>query len=237
MKTEEIIYHHDDLTCRGFVAYPDSPNPSPAVLIAPSWAGRDQFVCDKATVLAEQGYIGFALDPYGDATVGKDKAENGALMTPLIEDRALLQGRMLAAYHAVSALDHVDSQNIAAMGYCFGGLCALDLARTNPSLKAAISLHGQLTAPDNISPDSIEPAILVLHGYEDPMIPPTQLLAFAEEMQRTQANWELCAYGKAMHAFTNPDANDPDFGTVYDAIADTRSWRHTLAFLAETLKA
>ena len=122
--------------------------------------------------------------------------------------------------------------HITAIGFCFGGLCALDVARSNADAAGVVSFHGLLNAPGNTA-DEIKPKVLALHGWDDPMATPDDVKAFGEEMTKAKADWQLHAYGGTMHAFTNPQANDPDFGTVYDADADRRSWQAMQNFLTE----
>ena len=232
--TRSIEYTHNGTLLEGYFACPEDASSLPAVLIAHAWGGRDEFVCEKARALAEAGYAAFALDMYGKGVLGNSKEENGALMTPFLEDRAYAQSRLSSAMETVRQLDEVAANQVAAMGYCFGGLCVLDLARTRPDLVSAISFHGLLIPPGNTDGNSISASVLVLHGHDDPMVPPEQVLAFESEMSEANADWQVHTYGHAMHSFTNPAAADPDFGTVYDATADTRSWQSLLNHLETT---
>jgi len=141
-----------------------------------------------------------------------------------MRDRAKLQKRLLAALNAVKLMPWADNDKIAAMGFCFGGLCALDLARAGVDIRGVISFHGLLIPPDNLPHPEIKARVLVLHGHDDPMVPPEQVLALENELTLAGADWQLHTYGHTMHAFTNPLANDPDFGTVYQVTADRRSW-------------
>jgi dienelactone hydrolase len=236
MKTEDLSYTHDKTACTGKVAY-DAKKASkrPAVLVAHAWGGRDEFACKKAEAIAGLGYVGFAIDMYGDARLGKDKDENAQLMQPFLTDRSMLKNRIQAAVDAIKKHPVVDANRVAAIGFCFGGLCVLDLARSGSDLKGVVSFHGLLGAPENIPNADIASRVLVLHGYDDPMAKPEDLTAFAKEMTDSKADWEIVAYGNTMHAFTNPAANDPDFGTVYRKEADKRSWKAMKAFLAEVL--
>ena len=210
--------------------------PRPGVLVAPTWAGRNEFACDKARALAELGYVGFALDLYGDGRVGEGPAACSALMAPFMADRALLQGRMLAAFEALRQQPEVDPGRIGAIGFCFGGLCVLDLARSGADAAAVVSFHGLLSPPPDAGPSPVQARVLVLHGYDDPMAPPDHLLALADEFSAAGADWQFHAYGGTQHAFTNPMANDPAMGTVYNPVADRRSWQSMTNFLAEVLK-
>lgn len=236
LKTDAIPYSHEQTKLEGFLAYDDAAaGPLPAVMIAHAWGGRDEFVCEKARRLAELGYAGFALDMYGQGVLGTGPEENGRLMAPFIADRALLQARVQAALSTVRSLPGVDPERVAAMGFCFGGLCVLDLARTGADLRGVVSFHGLFDPPGNLDGRRIKAKILALHGYDDPMVPPEKVVALARELTTAGADWQIHAYGNTLHAFTNPRANDPGFGTVYDATADRRSWLSMQNFLAEVL--
>ncbi|MCX8048879.1 MAG: dienelactone hydrolase family protein [Methylohalobius sp.] len=218
----------------GFVACDDAVSvPMPAVLVAHMWGGREAFVCDKARALADLGYLGFALDLYGNAKLGSGPEENARLMQPFLEDRALLQRRMQLALDTVRQLEGVDKSRIAAIGFCFGGLCVLDLARTGADLKGVVSFHGLLKPPGNTQGRRIQAKILVLHGHEDPMVPVEDVIALERELTEAGADWQVHVYGHTMHAFTNPKANDPKLGTVYHPVAERRSWQAMRNFLEE----
>lgn len=236
IQTRTIEYTHDGVLLEGVLAFDDAaPGPRPAVLVSHAWAGRDAFAVGKAKALAELGYAGFALDMYGKGVIGSGPEENARLMGPFMEDRALLQGRQLAALETVRGQPEVDAGRVAAMGFCFGGLCALDLARTGADLRGVAAFHGLLSPPGNTGGAKIQAKVLVMHGYDDPMATPDQMLALADELTRAGADWQIHAYGNTVHAFTNPAANDPGFGTVYKEAADRRSWQALQNFLAEVL--
>ena len=234
LRTETIEYQHNGIALEGLLAWDDAQEGArPGVLVSHAWAGRSEFEDSKAQELARLGYVGFSLDLYGKGVRGSSNEENAALMQPFMANRSLLQERMNASLDAMNACDVVDATRSAIIGYCFGGLCALDLARSGRDIRAAISLHGLLTAPGNTAP--IKAKVLALHGWDDPMAPPADVEAFAREMSAAGADWQLHAYGNTMHAFTNPEANDPGFGTVYNANADRRSWIAVQNMLAEAL--
>ena len=231
MKTEEINYSYDQINYKGFVAYPDKDK-APLILIAPSWAGRDEFVKDKARELAQEGFVAMAIDMYGEAKVGTSTEENQSLMTPLIEDRDKLKGIVNAALEAGKQLDEVDNSKVAAIGYCFGGLVVLDLARSGSNVCGVVSFHG-LLMDSEISQNGIKSKILVLHGERDPMVPLAMVDEFQKEMTEAGADWQLHSYGNAYHAFTNKEANDPNLGTQYNQDADRRSWKSMMNFFEE----
>lgn len=231
-----VNYVDGDTVLEAFFAYDDAiVGRRPAVLINHTWGGRDDFVANKAVKLAELGYVGFALDMYGKGVLGSGPEENAKLMQPFIDDRALLQRRIGAALATVKLLPWVDDKKCAAIGFCFGGLCVLDLARTGVDIKGVVSFHGILAAPGNTEGKPIKAKVLALHGHDDPLGPPEQVLAFAQEMTKAGADWQVHVYGNTMHAFTNPIANNPGVGNVYQADADRRSWIAMKNFLEEIL--
>lgn len=234
LNTTTVEYFDLNTRLEGYLAYDDqASSPLPAVLIAHAWGGRDEFVCEKARELARLGYAGFALDMYGKGVFGESNEENAALMKPFMDDRSLLQRRITAGLNALRALDPVDPAQIAAMGFCFGGLCVLDLARTGADLKGVISFHGLLLAPGNTQDQQIQSKVLVLHGDDDPMVSSSDIRMLHEELTSCGCDWQFHIYGNTMHAFTNPVANDPEFGTVYQPIADKRSWESMKLFFQE----
>ncbi len=235
--TRTVDYPHADSRCVGYLAYDDKlPGPLPGVLIAPTWAGRDAFAEAKARRIAELGYVGLALDMYGEGRVGSSPEENARLMGELMADRQHLQDRINAALVALRRQPEVDPVRIAAMGFCFGGLCVLDLARSGAELRGVVSFHGLFTPPELPSRPTITARVLVLHGSDDPMATPEQAVALGQELTALGADWQIHLYGNTMHAFTNPQANDPGFGTVYNPLSDQRSWRILKDFLAEVLE-
>jgi len=229
-----VAYLDGDVLLEAFFAFDDALiGRRPAVLINHTWAGRDGFVAEKAKKLAALGYVGFAVDMYGKGVLGSSPEENMKLMQPFMADRAMLQQRMKAALAAVRLMPWVDDSKIAAIGFCFGGLCSLDLARTGVDIKGVVSFHGLLLPPGNTPDKAIKAKILALHGHDDPLVPDEQVLAFEQEMTEADADWQLHIYGNTMHGFTNPLANDPVFGAVYQPDADQRSWLAMQNFLTE----
>lgn len=234
--TQEVEYQHEDTICRGFLAYDSTSSiPKPGVLVAHDWEGRGERACDKAKQLASIGYVGFALDMFGRAQLGRDKEERSALIAPLMNDRKKLVHRIEAAYRCFSQVPQVARGKIAALGYCFGGLCVLDLARAGVDVLGVISFHGILSAPMEDTDSPISSKILILHGYEDPLANPQQVEQCAEEMTKRKADWQIHLYGHTAHAFTNPNAHDPELGLFYNEHAEKRSWQLAELFLNEVL--
>jgi dienelactone hydrolase len=237
MVNELIEYKDGDTVLEGYLSCPDAvASPTAAVLVSHDWSGRRDLACKAADMLAQWGYVGFALDMYGKGVFGSDTdiEANSALMNPLAGDRALLRGRINAALACVKGLPQVDASRVAAMGYCFGGMCVLELARSGADVKGVVSIHG-IFAPGDVPNESISAKVLCLHGHDDPMVPPAQVLDFETEMTDAGVDWQMHVFGSTMHAFTNPGANNPDFGAVYNASAEARSYQSLQNFLTEVL--
>ncbi|MBL4769993.1 MAG: dienelactone hydrolase family protein [Planctomycetes bacterium] len=234
IQTKLIEYTHDGTLLEGCLAWDDAnTDPRPGILVSHAWAGRDGFTTEKAILLAEQGYVGFALDVYGKGVLGQSKEENEALLHAQLHDRVRLQDRLKACLQVMRDQPQVDAARTAIIGYCFGGLCAMDLARSGADVLGAVSMHGLPFAPDVTHPISAK--MLICHGWDDPMADPESIVALAQELSEAGADWQLHAHGGKMHAFTNPTADDPDSGMVYDADADRRSWQAATNFFAEVL--
>ena len=229
-----VEYKDGETLLEGYLAYDDSvTEPRPGIIIAHTWWGQGDLECRRADQLAELGYVGFALDMYGKGLYGSSPEENTKMMQPLMDDRTVLQNRMAVALTVAGEQAEVDAGNMAVMGYCLGGLCALDLARTGADLKGAISFHGLFDAPDNITNPQIKAKVLCLDGHDDPMTSNDKVVALEKEMTDAGVDWQLHTYGGTMHGFTNPEADMPKMGIKYNAVADRRSWQALENFLAE----
>ena len=229
-----VEYEHNGATLEGLLAWDDTETGAkPAVMVVHAWGGRGQFECDKARALAELGYLGFAADLYGKGVLGASVEENAGLMQPFLDDRAMLQSRLTAALGTLKSQPEADNSRIAAIGYCFGGLCVLDMARTGTDIKGVASFHGLFGAPGNTAGTKIKARVLALHGHEDPMVPVEAVVALEKELTEAGADWQIHVYGNTLHAFTNPEANNPDLGAIYNKNADKRSWQTLLNFLDE----
>lgn len=234
MQSELIEYYDGDVLLEGCLVQGEGDGSKPLVLIAHDWTGRRQYAIDKAHEIAALGYAAFAIDMYGKGVFGADGdvALNSSLMGPFASDRGLLRQRISAALDAASARVGIDTSRIAGVGYCFGGMCVLELARMGARVQGVVSVHGIFT-PGAAANAPITAKVLGLHGHDDPMVPPEQVLAFEQEMSSAGVDWQMHVYGGTTHAFTNPGADNPDFGTVYSTTANTRASRSIKAFLAE----
>lgn len=205
----------------------------PGVLVAHTIRGRSPFEEDKAEQLARLGYASLALDVYGAAEIGSGEDNLRNCMEALLADRAELRRRLTLSLSILKAQPEVDAARTAAIGFCFGGLCVLDLARSGADVAGVVSFHGLLQPPAGLETGQVDARVLVLHGWDDPLAKPDSVLALAGELTAAGADWQLHAYGNTVHAFTNPGASDSSRGTVYDAAADRRSWTAMTNFLDE----
>lgn len=234
IQTRLVDYESGGNTFEGMLAWDDAAGgPRPGVIVAHTIAGRSQHEEGRARRLAELGYVGFAIDVYGKGTQTTDFGRNRAMMDALREDRPELQARLLDALTCLRTQDEVDALKTAATGFCFGGLSVLDIARTGADIAGVVSLHGLFVPPGNTQGNWIKAKVLALHGWEDPLAKPEEVVALADELTSMGADWQIHAYGNTTHAFTNPAADDWEGGKKYDADADRRSWIATTIFLAE----
>jgi dienelactone hydrolase len=150
-----------------------------------------------------------------------------------MQDRARLQNRLLRILEVVKGLREVEAERIAAVGFCFGGLCALDLARTGADVRGIASFHGVLSPPGNTAGNKIKAKVIVFHGWDDPFAPPKDLVALGQELSESDADWQIHAYGKTMHAFMARGANSPEAGIMYNEVSARRALASLKTFLRE----
>ena len=234
--TKPFAYKDGKQDCLGFLAWDEGvADARPGVLVAPAWGGLDDFARGKAIEMAAMGYVGFALDVYGDGAEPETVEEKQALMNPLVEDRAKLLKRLKAGHKAAAALDEIDENAMAMMGFCFGGLCTLDLVRSGADLQAAVSFHGLLGGHD-LPKKTCKASVLIAHGWDDPMAPPEDVTAVMGELSEAGADVQLLAFSNTAHAFTVPDADSPDMGLKYNQKSAERAWMQCLELLDEKFR-
>ncbi len=231
--TRAVEHSLDGVTFESLLIVDDGQPPKrPLVLIFHAWDGRSPDQENFGRRLTQWGYAALAVDLYGKGKRGKTTEECQALMMPLMQDRALLRKRLLKVLEVAQGLPEVDATHIGAIGFCFGGLCALDLARAGAAVKGVASFHGLFTPPA-LPGATIQAKIIAFHGWDDPFAPPDQVVAFGKEMTAAAADWQLHAYGATVHGFMNESANNPQMGIVYNARSAQRAWNALQQFLAE----
>ena len=235
IETKAVDYRQGDTRLVGYLAYPkDAKGPLPGVLVVHEWMGLNDYAKRRADQLAELGYVAFAADIYGDGKIAADAKEAGALAGLYKKDRALLRARTAAGLATLKAQPQVNPDHMAAIGYCFGGMAVLELARSGADLAGVVSFHGSLDTPTSQDAKNIRAKVLALHGADDPRVPADQVAAFEQEMRAAGVDWQLIAYGGAVHGFTNPaHGGDNSKGVAYNAAADARSWAAMRQFFTE----
>jgi dienelactone hydrolase len=233
MTIEPFDYRDGDTPLRGYLAREDvQANRRPAVLVVHEAFGLDGHVKERSQRLAEIGYVALAADMYDQ--MPRDRAHAMELMKSLRSDPAKVRQRARAALDALASHPSVDSSRMAAIGYCFGGYVALELARDGVRLRGVVSFHGSLKTDRPAEPGTIKAKVLVCHGANDPFIPPADVVAFEDEMRRAGTDWQVISYGNAVHGFTNRQADARGIkGVGYSESADRRSWAAMRSFFEE----
>jgi dienelactone hydrolase len=206
----------------------------PTVIIIPTVMGVQPLELGFAEKLNALGYHAVVADLFGRRfTPGVDKEAAFAAMGELRADRAALRERLLAIVEEVRKREHVDSSKLAVIGYCFGGQCALDVARSGADVAAVASFHG-LFDPCGLPPQPIKAKVLAMHGWDDPMVPPEVVVALGKELTDAGADWQIHCYGHVGHGFTNPNAHQLGIkGVAFNEAAARRSWAALEDYLAE----
>ncbi|MGB7085119.1 MAG: dienelactone hydrolase family protein [Phormidesmis sp.] len=230
--TEQLIYEGADGKFKGTISWDNSQTgPRPGVMIAPTFKGQADFETQKGALLAELGYVGFAIDIYGQGKRATTPEEASALMAVLNNDRALLLEHMQLATKTIRQLPQVNESKVAAIGFCFGGKCVLDLARSGADIRAVVSFHGIYDPPPLAGAEKIQASVLVLHGWEDPLSPREQTVALADELTQHKADWQIHMFGHTAHAFTNPQAQASEAGMFFNPLSAERGWEMMQSFL------
>ncbi|EIM38183.1 hypothetical protein HADU_12964 [Acinetobacter sp. HA] len=240
IKTREIQYTaQDGSQLIGYFAAPESDTPVPGVIVAPEWWGRNDYTEQRARELAEHGYAALAIDMYGDKKVTTASNQAYEWMMQTFEDPDTIVNRATAALNTLAAQDEVDADKLAAIGFCYGGKVALDLARSNAPLQAVATFHANLSPKAPAQEGQVQAEILVLHGEQDSMVSLDDVESFCKEMQAANVKHDVIIFKEAKHGFSNPladeraKANGVDLG--YNAEAEKQSLEAMYALLARRL--
>lgn len=235
---QKVEYKQGDTVCEGLLVFDDSiQGKRPGVLVAHQWKGLGEYEKMRAERLAQLGYVVFCADIYGKGIRADNPKDASALAAKYKSDRPLLRARIAAALETLRTNERVNEKQIAAIGYCFGGTTVLELARHGAELTGVVSFHGGLSTPNPSEARNIKCKVVALHGADDPFVPAEEVAAFEKEMRDAKVDWQLTAYGGAVHSFTDKNAgNDNSKGSAYNAAADARSWRAMTAFFDEVLR-
>lgn len=236
-KGETITYKVGEDEFQGYVATPGADKKHAAVLIVHDWLGEKQFERDKADLLASMGYVAFACDMFGKGVRPKNADEAKAATGKVYGAPDMLRERVTAAFNLLKERKDVDAGKIVAIGYCFGGKCVLDLARSGAPVAAVVPFHGGLGTDKRAAGDTLKAKIMVMHGADDPFISPEDIDALHKEMRDAKADWQMVYFGNSVHSFTQPHSgSDNSKGAAYNEKADKRSWEMFRGFLAEVTK-
>src|SRR3989338_6727747 len=216
---QTVEYKQGDALLEGYLVYDDAfKDKRPGVLVVHEWMGLNDYAKSRADQLAQLGYVAFAADIYGKGIRPNTPEAAGAEAGKYKGNRLLLRERVLAGLDQLKQQPDVDQNKLAAIGYCFGGTTALELARSGAPVKGVVSFHGGLSADPKVE-ESIKTKILVLHGADDPFVPPNEVAGFEEEMKTSGADYRLIKYPGAVHGFTNPNNKGEIPGALYNTHA------------------
>jgi dienelactone hydrolase len=211
--------------------------PRPTVVLVPTVMGVSDLEIGFGRQLVELGYNAFVADLFGKTFRGAERDTMFGEMKRLANDRPALRRRLLSVLEVARGLDEVSEGQLVVAGYCFGGMCALDVARSGADVAAAVSFHG-LFDPPGLPPEKISAKVVAFHGWDDPMVPPEKVVALGQELTEAGSDWQIHAYGNVAHGFTNPNAHEIGLeGVRYNALAAERSWTSFINLLEELFSA
>jgi dienelactone hydrolase len=237
VQSRTVEYSDGQTTFEGYLAWDDdSDDDRPGVLVVHEWYGLNDYARARTRQLARLGYVAFAADIYGKGNRADNAREAARLSGQFKNDRPLLRRRAQLALRQLKRSELCEDDDVAAIGYCFGGTTVLELARSGADVSAVVSFHGGLGTDRPARRGQVKAEILVCHGGDDPHVPDAELLAFMKEMRSAGASWQVNIYSGAVHSFTNPQAgDDPSSGVAYNRRADRRSWAAMKLLFAQTI--
>jgi dienelactone hydrolase len=242
IKEQPVTYTDGKTTMKGFVVYDDASTAKrPGIIMVHEWWGITQHIHNEAAKFAQQGYVAFIADMYGDAKTADNPKDAGALSGGVMKDPAAMESRFKAAQAELAKQPMVNPQRIGAVGYCFGGAVVLNMARTGDDLVAVAGFHASLglntPAP---APGTVKAKILILNGADDPFVKREQYDVLKKDFDAAKADYKIIQYPGAVHAFTNPEATELgkkfNLPLRYDAKADQESKAEAAKLFAATLK-
>jgi dienelactone hydrolase len=232
MELQPITYQAHGQSFTGWLADGSGGRPAPGILVAHEGGGLTDHAKGRALRLANSGYVAFALDLFGATGLPLD--EMRAIVKQLRADVPMLRARGTAALEVLRGHRNVDRDRLAAIGFCFGGATVIELARTGAPLKALVGFHAGILPGTAEEDSAIRARILLCHGQIDPIVPPSQVIAFTEGLERAGADWQLHLHGGTGHSFTNPEIDAWNLpGFFYHEVADRRSWAAMLGLFEE----
>jgi dienelactone hydrolase len=233
-KTKMISYQYGGVTFKGYLAWPETEEKRPGVLVLHEWWGLNDYAKKRAEQLAGLGYVAFAADMYGEGKTTEHPKEAGQFATQVRSNVAVWQGRAKAALDVLVGLPQVDTTRVAAIGYCFGGSTALELAYTGADLKAVVTFHAALPVPDASQAKAIRAKVLINHGAADKFIPEETAAKFRAALEAARVDYAMVYHGGAMHSFSVPGIDQKNVpGLAYNAEADRRSWESMLVLFRD----
>jgi dienelactone hydrolase len=237
MQTRDVDYRCEQANLRGYLAWNDSAEPRPGILVFHEGLGLGDFAMERVRRLAGLGYVALAADMFGERRQARNLQEVATLVGGLRAEPEKLRARGRAALETLAALPQVDAQRLGAIGFCFGGSVVLELARAGADLRAVVSFHGVLATKMPALSGKVKASVLVCTGADDPLAPPDQVAEFENEMRAAAVrDWQVISYGNTLHGFTNPAADGSMLrSALYNAQADRRSWAAMQSLFDEVL--
>ncbi len=239
---KEVTYQDTDAkVLKGYLAYDDQiEGKRPGVLVVHEWWGHNAYARKRAEMLAQEGYVAFAVDMYGDGKQANHPEDAQKFVGEVMAKWDILKARFDAGLEFLKAQELVDVANLAAIGYCFGGSTVLNMARAGVDLKGVVSFHGGLALAEAPKAGTVKAKVLVCHGKEDNFITSEQIAQFKQEMDAAKSDYRFVEYAGAKHSFTNPEADQLGkkfgMGVAYNAAADQQSWADMKAFLQDVFQ-
>lgn len=236
--TKKVAWELDGAPYEGVLVFDDKGPTRPALVMVPNWLGVTPDAVKQAELVASRGYVVLLADVYGAKSRPKNPAEAGAAAGGLKGDRPLLRKRVTKALEVLLAQKDVklDATKVGAIGFCFGGTAALELARAGAKLSGVVSFHGGLSSPTPADAKNITGKVLALHGADDPTVPADEVAGFEAEMRAAKVDWQLVAFGNTVHSFTDPGANMPG-RAQYSPVVAARAYALMDSWFAEAFSA